>query len=118
MLTRFGKPVGTTITLRPLASVFSVALNGSTLAEAAPVWPSGLRVAVCTDTNAPINNGTTARLNRTARIALPPVLASWAQLPGADRLTPPHQGRAEGAERAVKRSTQGTLRRRGPPSLN
>ena len=28
--TMFGKPVGTTITLRPLASVFSVALNGST----------------------------------------------------------------------------------------
>jgi hypothetical protein len=26
----FGKPVGTTITLRPLASVFSVALKGRT----------------------------------------------------------------------------------------
>jgi hypothetical protein len=35
MLTRFGKPVGTTITFRLLASVRSVPLNGSTSPDAA-----------------------------------------------------------------------------------
>ncbi len=44
--TRFGKPVGTTITFRPLARVFSVALKGRTSLPAA-LFATGLAGAAC-----------------------------------------------------------------------